>query len=241
MEDESALAPKRVAVPGRVLWVVLAIWMVALGFRVAYITKINPDQPLTGDGGYYNALGNSLPKEGFRRAFEFSMVAEETAAHPPGYPVLLSLGSRIGLTTPDDHRILTALVGSLAVPLLALSAGRLAGRRHVPFAQVDKSDRGAHPGRIAFAGARMSQGMFWVPSAGRLGMGVSLLSLHTIGLEWRSGLIAAPAVEGLPLMRRWNIVNRAAKQLSPAAEAFRYFVLSHGEAHLAAMFATEPA
>ncbi|MDP1650487.1 MAG: LysR substrate-binding domain-containing protein [Rubrivivax sp.] len=73
------------------------------------------------------------------------------------------------------------------------------------------------------------------------GMGVSLLSLHTIGLEWRSGLIAAPTVEGLPLMRRWNIVNRAAKLLSPAAEAFRYFVLSHGEAHLAAMFNPEVA
>jgi len=73
------------------------------------------------------------------------------------------------------------------------------------------------------------------------GMGVSLLSLHTIGLEWRSGLIAVPTVEDLPLMRRWNIVNRAAKQLSPAAEAFRYFVLSHGEAHLAAMFNPEVA
>ncbi len=73
------------------------------------------------------------------------------------------------------------------------------------------------------------------------GMGVSLLSLHTIGLEWRSGLIATPAVEGLPLMRRWNIVNRAAKLLSPSAEAFRYFVLSHGEAHLAAMFNREEA
>jgi DNA-binding transcriptional LysR family regulator len=68
------------------------------------------------------------------------------------------------------------------------------------------------------------------------GMGVSLLSLHTIGLEWRSGLIAVPTVEGLPLMRRWNIVNRSAKQLSPSAEAFRYFVLGHGEAHLAGMF-----
>jgi LysR family transcriptional regulator, low CO2-responsive transcriptional regulator len=68
------------------------------------------------------------------------------------------------------------------------------------------------------------------------GMGVSLLSLHTIGLEWSNGLIAAPPVEGLPLMRRWNVVNTAAKQLSPAAEAFRYFVLERGEAHLAAMF-----
>jgi DNA-binding transcriptional LysR family regulator len=68
------------------------------------------------------------------------------------------------------------------------------------------------------------------------GMGVSLLSLHTIGLEWTSGLIAAPAVEGLPLVRRWNLVNQAGKQLSPAAEAFRYFILERGEAHLAAMF-----
>jgi DNA-binding transcriptional LysR family regulator len=71
------------------------------------------------------------------------------------------------------------------------------------------------------------------------GMGVSLLSLHTIGLEWRSGLIAAPAVEGLPLMRRWNVVNTAAKQLSPAAEAFRYFILERGEGHLAGMFNRE--
>ncbi len=73
------------------------------------------------------------------------------------------------------------------------------------------------------------------------GMGVSLLSMHTIGLEWSSGLIAVPTVEDLPLMRRWNIVNRAAKQLSPAAEAFRYFVLSHGEAMLASMFKGAPA
>ncbi len=71
------------------------------------------------------------------------------------------------------------------------------------------------------------------------GLGVSLVSLHTIGLEWRSGLIAAPHVEGLPLMRRWHLVNAAAKMLSPAAEAFRYFMLDRGEAHLAAMFGGE--
>lgn len=68
------------------------------------------------------------------------------------------------------------------------------------------------------------------------GMGVSLVSLHTIGLEWRNGLLAAPPVEGLPLIRRWHVVNTAGKLLSPAAEALRYFVLEHGEAHLAAMF-----
>ena len=72
------------------------------------------------------------------------------------------------------------------------------------------------------------------------GMGVSLLSLHTLALELSHGLIAVPVVQGLPLIRRWNLVNAAAKQLSPAAEAFRYFVLEHGEAHLASMFNREP-
>jgi hypothetical protein len=67
-------------------------------------------------------------------------------------------------------------------------------------------------------------------------MGISLLSLHTIGLEWKSGLIATPTVEGLPLVRRWNVVHQAGRQLSPAAEAFRYFVLERGEAHLAEVF-----
>lgn len=69
------------------------------------------------------------------------------------------------------------------------------------------------------------------------GLGVSLISMHTIGLEWRNGMICMPPVEGLPLMRRWHVVNTAGKLLSPAAEALRYFVLERGEAHLAAMFA----
>jgi len=68
------------------------------------------------------------------------------------------------------------------------------------------------------------------------GMGVALLSLHTIGLELNHKLIAAPDTEGLPLMRRWHVVTTPAKTLSPAAEAFRYFVLEHGEAFLAGLF-----
>jgi LysR family transcriptional regulator, low CO2-responsive transcriptional regulator len=68
------------------------------------------------------------------------------------------------------------------------------------------------------------------------GMGVSLLSLHTIALELNNGLIATPAVEGLPLMRRWHVVHVAGKHLSPAAEAFRDFMLKHAEAHLARLF-----
>ena len=67
-------------------------------------------------------------------------------------------------------------------------------------------------------------------------MGISFLSVHTIGLELRQSLLALPNVEGLPVVRRWYVVNNHARLLSPAAEAFRYFVLEQGEAFLAAEF-----
>jgi LysR family transcriptional regulator, low CO2-responsive transcriptional regulator len=64
------------------------------------------------------------------------------------------------------------------------------------------------------------------------GMGLSFLSLHTIGLEMRHGLIDIVEVEGTPIMRTWNLVHLLSKLLSPAAEAFRYFILEQGETYL---------
>lgn len=65
------------------------------------------------------------------------------------------------------------------------------------------------------------------------GMGISFLSLHTIGLELEHKLIAVLDVEGTPIVRAWNVVHTLSKLLSPAAEAFRYFMLEEAEAHLA--------
>jgi LysR family transcriptional regulator, low CO2-responsive transcriptional regulator len=68
------------------------------------------------------------------------------------------------------------------------------------------------------------------------GMGISFLSLHTVGLELATGRLALPAIEGLPLVRRWYVVHKQSKSLSPIAEALRYFILEHAEAHLAHEF-----
>ncbi len=65
------------------------------------------------------------------------------------------------------------------------------------------------------------------------GMGLSFLSLHTLGLELKCGLIEIVQVQNSPVVRTWNIVHLQAKTLSPAAEALRYFILEHGEAYLA--------
>ena len=64
------------------------------------------------------------------------------------------------------------------------------------------------------------------------GMGLSFLSLHTLGLELDNRVIALLPIEGAPVVRAWNVVHTLAKLLSPAAEAFRYFVLEHGEDYL---------
>ena len=68
------------------------------------------------------------------------------------------------------------------------------------------------------------------------GMGLSFLSLHTLGLELDNKLIAVLDVEGTPVVRAWNVVHMLSKLLSPAAEAFRYFVLERGESYLAENF-----
>lgn len=65
------------------------------------------------------------------------------------------------------------------------------------------------------------------------GMGISFLSLHTIGLELEHRLIATLEVEGAPVVRAWNVVHTLSKLLSPAAEAFRYFMLERAESYLA--------
>ena len=68
------------------------------------------------------------------------------------------------------------------------------------------------------------------------GMGLSFLSLHTVGLELNSRLLTVLDVEGAPVVSAWNVVHTLSKLLSPAAEAFRYFVLERGESYLAESF-----
>jgi DNA-binding transcriptional LysR family regulator len=76
-----------------------------------------------------------------------------------------------------------------------------------------------------------------VKQAVMAGMGVSLLSLHTLELELRTGEIGLLDIIGTPVMRNWHLVNMNAKLLSPAALAFREFLLQRTQPHLEKIFA----
>jgi LysR family transcriptional regulator, low CO2-responsive transcriptional regulator len=68
------------------------------------------------------------------------------------------------------------------------------------------------------------------------GLGLGFISLHTIGFELIHGQLVVLNVQDTPIVRAWNVVHTQSKLLSPAAEAFRYFMLERGEDYLAQQF-----
>jgi DNA-binding transcriptional LysR family regulator len=60
------------------------------------------------------------------------------------------------------------------------------------------------------------------------GLGLALISAHTIGLELATGRLVTLAVRGLPLLRHWYVIHLAAKRLAPIASGFRDFLLDNG-------------
>jgi len=60
------------------------------------------------------------------------------------------------------------------------------------------------------------------------GMGVSFLSLHTVGLEVAARRLVVLEVAGTPVMRHWYVIHRERKRLSPTAEAFKTFLIERG-------------
>ncbi len=61
------------------------------------------------------------------------------------------------------------------------------------------------------------------------GLGLGLVSRHTIRNELELGVLKILPVEGMPLKRSWYLVRRADRQPSRVAALFRDFILSHAE------------
>jgi DNA-binding transcriptional LysR family regulator len=68
-----------------------------------------------------------------------------------------------------------------------------------------------------------------IKQAVQAGMGLGILSLHSIELELETGRLALLNVEHFPLLRHWYVVHRSNKRLSGAALAFKDFLLTEAE------------
>ena len=60
------------------------------------------------------------------------------------------------------------------------------------------------------------------------GLGLSYLSLHTVGLELAAGKLVRLDVIGTPVVREWFVIQRKGKILSPLAERFSEFLIAKG-------------
>lgn len=60
------------------------------------------------------------------------------------------------------------------------------------------------------------------------GLGLSYLSLHTVGLELATKKLVRLDVIGTPVVREWYVIQRKGKILSPLAERFREFLIARG-------------
>ena len=64
-----------------------------------------------------------------------------------------------------------------------------------------------------------------IKQAVQAGMGLGIISLHTIELELETKRLKVLDVEGFPIKRHWYVVHRSQKRLTKAAQAFKEFLL----------------
>jgi len=65
-----------------------------------------------------------------------------------------------------------------------------------------------------------------IKQAVRAGLGLSVVSLHSIELELETKRLVVLDVSDFPIKRDWFMVYRHGKRLSPSAAAFKDFVFS---------------
>lgn len=86
---------------------------------------------------------------------------------------------------------------------------------------------------FAQRGIKLSTGMEMssneaIKQAVQAGLGLGIVSVHTLDMEFKLGRLTVLNVEGFPILKEWYIVHREGKRFSAAAQAFKEFVLTEG-------------
>lgn len=127
-----------------------------------------------------------------------------------------------------DH----VLAGSSAITLERLAAERFVGRESGSGTRKAVEDMFAEQGLsvtpyIELASAEaIKQGVVG-------GLGIAVLSLHSLRLELNAGELVVLDVTGFPLRRRWYAAHRKGKHLSRAAQTFLDYLQEEGEDEVA--------
>jgi DNA-binding transcriptional LysR family regulator len=137
----------------------------------------------------------------------------------------------LGIIAAPDHR----LARSRSIPASSLAQQEFVVREpgSGTRAAMERFFADAHiaPTRIMEMSSNES-----IKQAVMANMGLAFLSLHTAGLELQDGLLVVLDVIGLPIVRRWYVVNLRSEAPTEAAEALRRLVMEQGAELISAQF-----
>jgi len=85
---------------------------------------------------------------------------------------------------------------------------------------------GEIPGRLDSLGIEMDS-IETIKQSVMAGMGIGVISAHTIAQEVETGRMVILPVEGMPIKRQWFSVTRAGMAISPAMASFQHFLQSN--------------
>jgi 4-amino-4-deoxy-L-arabinose transferase-like glycosyltransferase len=112
-----------------------AIAAIAAAWRIWYILDVVRDRiPKLGlsDEFFYHQQAKLLADgHGFTNPFLLTNqgISRPTALHPPLYSMFLAVPAKVGIDTPTQQRIMTALLGVATVVLIGILGRRVAGER----------------------------------------------------------------------------------------------------------------
>ncbi len=145
---------------------------------------------------------------------------------------------------PDGHDVEARPFMENPLVVIAAPTHPLASAHNIPLARIatevfvtreqGSGTRGAVENHFTAHGLTLKGAMEMnkneaIKQAVEAGLGLGVVSLHTVQAELASRRLCVLDVEGFPLRRQWFLVQRQDKRLSPAAQAFAQFVLSEAE------------
>ncbi len=121
-----------------------------------------------------------------------------------------------------------ALAGKKDIPLERLLEEPLIGREHGSGTRSSLEKFFAEHGHSFQPAMEMNKNEA-IKHAVEAGLGLGVVSLHTVRAEIASGQLCVLDFKDFPLKRQWYLVQREGKRLSPAASAFSQLVLQEAD------------
>jgi DNA-binding transcriptional LysR family regulator len=130
------------------------------------------------------------------------------------------LENRLVIIAPVSH----PLAGEHDIPLSRLAEETFLVREQGSGTRIAMERFFAEQGIKLVIGTEMSTNEA-IKQAVQAGMGLGILSLHTLSLELETDRLTILDVRKFPIQRNWYVVHRKGKRLSAVAKAFKEFLL----------------